>query len=407
MNWLQNGHGLNEIVSATPQRQNLADFQDSCVGPSTGSWTYKNDEGERGPYTVMRGTARSVNGVFVNMGKLLDQCQTFKDSTAFGVHQGDGEPPTQNPGAILGSNSVAPLTMAAAYAGIANGGMYCAPVAVDSVVSPTGKSLPGQPKTCSQALASDIDAAVGAAMEGVFTGGTASAAKPAGVAILGKTGTTDNSVQTWTVGSSTKVSTAVWIGNATGQVPTRSTRSGHSCVGSMVATLRNCVFRDTMTAVNAVYPGGTFPKAPAQYLTGTTKALPDVTGQTVNAATATLQGLGYSVTVNPTAVASAEPQGTVAQTDPAAGTRVSKGYSVTIYTSDGSLAKTVPNVNGQMLNQAIAAISAAGFTATPTTMCTQDSDPTHNNRVTSTNPAQGTSVPASTTITINYLKTNC
>jgi membrane peptidoglycan carboxypeptidase len=412
MNWLQHGHGLNEIVSATPTTWKQSSFKDRCE--PAGQWagppfSPKNDEaGERGPMTVMKGTAESVNAVFVNMGEQLDQCDTRDDAAAFGVHQGSGLPLQHNPAAIIGSNAVAPLTMAAAYAGIANGGMYCEATAVDSVVSPAGKKLAGQPKTCTQALASDIDAAVGVAMQGVFNSGTATQAKPKGVNILGKTGTTDNSSQTWTVGASTKVSTAVWIGNATGSAVTRATSSQRKCsAGSTVAVLRNCVFRDTMTAINAKYPGGSFPTAPAQYLTGTTKALPDVTGQSVTAATATLQGLGYSVTVNPTPVASAEPQGTVAQTDPGAGTRVSKGYQVTIYTSDGSQAKTVPNVNGEMLNQAKNDIASAGFTNPTTDVCTVDPDPTHNNRVTSTSPAQGTTAPPSTTITVNYLKTSC
>ncbi len=104
---------------------------------------------------MLTATAQSINGVFLNMGKQLDQCQTMKDAEAFGVHQGhelaNGTflPLQQQPSAILGTNSVAPLTMAAAYAGIANGGVFCA---ADrdrlSRDHPEGKTLPGQPKTC-------------------------------------------------------------------------------------------------------------------------------------------------------------------------------------------------------------------------------------------------------------------
>jgi membrane peptidoglycan carboxypeptidase len=407
MNWLQSGHGLNEIVDATPQVQNLSNFKDSCGGPYGGTWKYRNDEGERGPYTVSRGTAQSVNGVFVNMGKQLDQCTTYKDATAFGVHQGNGQPPTHNPGAILGSNSVAPLTMAAAYAGIANGGLFCAPVAIDSVVTPDGKKEAGQPKTCSQALDPAVDAAVGVAMQGPFNSGTASGAKPKGVTVLGKTGTTDGSVQTWTVGSTTKVSTAVWIGNATGQAPTRGTRSGRACsAGSTVAVLRNCVFRDTVATINGQYPGGAFPTAAANYLNGSATPLGDYTGQTVTSATAQLTALGFTVTVGP-AVASSQPTGTVASTNPGAGTRISKGYNIVISPSDGSLAKTMPNVVGENLNQAQHDISQSGFTSTPQTVCTVDVNPANNDKVTSTSPAGGASASPATAITIKYTKAIC
>ncbi len=405
MNWLQHGHGLNDVVDATPNPNlDLSDFKDRC---QPGGWggkygAYTNDENETGPYTVLAATAQSINGVFLNMGRQLDQCDTRDDAIAFGVHAGHtGLALQHQPSAILGTNSVAPLTMAAAYAGIANGGVFCEPIAIDSVTDPSGKSLPGQPKTCSVAIPSDIDAAVGYAMEGVFNGGTAAAARPTGVAILGKTGTTNGSVQTWTVGSSTKVSTAVWIGNATGNVATRATRPPKACpsVGNQVATLRNCVFKQTMTAINAVYPGGTFPAAPAQYLNGNTSPLPDFTGQTVASATAQLSALGFTVTVSPDQVQSAQPAGTVASTDPPAGTRVSSGYDITINVSDGSLAKTVPNVTGESFADAKTAIVTAGF-VTPAEVCQVTTDATTDGKVLSTDPVAGWTGPAATQIKV-------
>jgi membrane peptidoglycan carboxypeptidase len=408
MNWLQHGHGLNDVVDATPNPNlDLSQFKDRCQPGGYGGvyGKYTNDEGEKGPYTVMRATAQSINGVFLNMGKQLDQCDTRDNAIAFGVHTGSGQPLQHQPSAILGTNSVAPLTMAAAYAGIANGGVFCKPVAIDYIVSPSGKKMAGQPKSCSVALDPQIDAAVGYAMQGVFSGGTASAAKPAGVAILGKTGTTNNSWETWTVGSSTKVSTAVWVGNATGDVPTRGTRPPRACPGTanQVATLRNCVFKQTMTAINAQYPGGTFPAAPAQYLNGSTKPLPDFTGQTVTSATAQLSALGFSATVSTGGeVPSDEPEGTVASTDPPAGSHLSTGYDVTIYVSDGSLAKTVPGVEGESFSQAQSDIAAAGFTTPAVEGCAVVPLGSPDiGKAASTNPAANSTGPASTQITVN------
>jgi membrane peptidoglycan carboxypeptidase len=415
MNWLQNGHGLNDLVDATPNPNlDLAQFKDSCqAGGYGGTYgKYTNDEGEKGPFTVLRATAQSVNGVFLNMGKLLDQCQTMKDAQAFGVHQGrtdtsdpSGFLPLQHqPSAILGTNSVAPLTMAAAYAGIANGGVFCQPVAIDSVVSPEGQKLPGQAKSCSPALDPGIDAAVGVAMQGVFSGGTAGAARPGNAAVLGKTGTTNKSLETWTVGSTTRVSTAVWVGNATGQVPTRITRPPVHCPGTanQVATLRNCVFKHTMEAIDAdpTYTPGKFPAAPAQYLNGTTVALADYSGQTVTAATAQLQALGFDVNVESGEVPSAQPEGTVASTDPGPGGKYAPGFTINIYVSDGTQAKTVPNVSGDPFFAAQNAIAAAGFTTPAVQGCVVTADPSKVGKAISTNPQQGWKGPDTTKISV-------
>jgi membrane peptidoglycan carboxypeptidase len=333
------------------------------------------------------------------------------------VHQGhtdagspDGFLPLQHqPSAILGTNSVAPLTMAAAYAGIANGGVFCKPIAIDSIVSPEGKTLAGQTKDCSSALDPGIDAAVGVAMQGVFSGGTAGAAKPAGAAILGKTGTTNKSLETWTVGSSTRVSTAVWIGNATGQVPTRNTRPPVHCPGTanQVATLRNCVFKHTMEAIDAAYPPGKFPAAPAQYLNGTTVPLDDYSGQTVAAATAELQALGFDVNAEDGEVASAQPEGTVAYTDPGPGGKYAPGYTVNIYVSDGTLAKTVPHVVGEPWAQAKNEIQAAGF-VTPKEVCTVvPPGDMSAGKVTATDPVAGWQGPNTTIISVSVHQLTC
>ena len=58
---------------------------------------------------------------------------------------------------------------------------------------------------------------------------------------------------------------------------------------------------------------------------------------------------------------SALPLGAVTRTDPAAGSRVSRGFNVTLFTSDGSLATTMPQVVGSPLNKALKDLQAAGF----------------------------------------------
>ena len=77
--FLAAGHGLNEAFNAGKLEVNQAEFQDSCPTtpegpPWGGKYKYTNDSGENGSYTVMRGTAASVNAVFIQMAKAIDQC---------------------------------------------------------------------------------------------------------------------------------------------------------------------------------------------------------------------------------------------------------------------------------------------------------------------------------------------
>src|SRR5690606_8555936 len=156
--WLQNGHGLNEVVDGNARTLQQNRFLDSCGGPWGGPWKFRNDSGESGSWTVNRGTSPSVNGVFASMGLQLDQCSIAKTAASLGVHRTDNSPLITSPSAVLGTNEVSPLSMAAAYAGIAAGGKFCKPIILDSIVSPTGEQLPGQAQDCVQAVDPDVAA---------------------------------------------------------------------------------------------------------------------------------------------------------------------------------------------------------------------------------------------------------
>jgi beta-lactam-binding protein with PASTA domain len=159
-----------------------------------------------------------------------------------------------------------------------------------------------------------------------------------------------------------------------------------------------------MEAIDAAYPPGKFPPAPAQYLSGTTVALADYAGQTVTAATTQLQALGFDVNVVPGEYASAQPAGTVAVTDPGAGGKYAPGYLINIYVSDGTLSKTVPNVTGLPFPAAKGVIAAAGFTTDAVEGCVVTADPTKVGKAISTNPIEGWQGPAATKITVEIGK---
>jgi len=180
--------------------------------------------GEGGMQSVISATARSVNGAFASMAQKLDLCQIRDVAASMGAHRADGAELEPNPSSILGTNTIAPMTMAASVATIAANGVYCAPTAVDRIVNSAGEELPGQAAECTQAIEPNIAATAAYALERVFTNGTATSANPYDdIAIMGKTGTTDGSHQNWLIGSTTKVAIAVWVGNIEGNPAKRTT----------------------------------------------------------------------------------------------------------------------------------------------------------------------------------------
>ena len=85
--------------------------------------------------------------------------------------------------------------------------------------------------------------------------------------------------------------------------------------------------------------------------------VPEVVGLTSNQAGVELGRAGFEVTF--VDEASSAPAGTVLRTDPAEGTELPKGETVTVFTSNGRVG--VPNVVGQLRADAIAILDGAGF----------------------------------------------
>jgi membrane peptidoglycan carboxypeptidase len=199
-----------------------------------------------------------VNGAYFSMAQKLDQCEIRKTAEAFGVKRADGKPLTSYVSDVLGTNEVSPVRMAAAFAGIANKGVYCAPIAIDRIVGPDGAEVPVPASGCTEAVSPEVAATLATALQSVTRDGTGKASNPFdGIPVFGKTGTTDSEKDTWFVGSTTRLSTAVWVGNVTGDVSLRRSKVG----GIQADQLRHRVWKQYMTAANGVLPGEDFPEA--------------------------------------------------------------------------------------------------------------------------------------------------
>ena len=375
--WLKNGNSLGDFVDGRivtgedvdqdgePDPVKIWDvakeFRANC-GTVLGFWEV-NNSGDKtvNQISVAQAVVTSQNTAFAAMASKVDLCEIRDTAVDFGVHRADGTELLYVPATILGTNEIAPLTMAAAYAAIANNGIYCSPIAIDRVVIRKGGEELQVPETaCSQAVGPEIAAAMSHALRAVMTGGTGSAANPNdGTPLAGKTGTTDSRVHTWMTGYSSKVATATWVGNITGL----TTQSNKSVNGRQVSTIRHAVWRSIMTEVNSKYGGDPFPQADERFISSTMLTVPSITGFEIESAKTALISSGLNVSVIESQVPSSAPAGTIAYTLPAAGTSAVKGTIVKVYVSRGGQV-VVPRVAGMSIESATIALQELGFTVT-------------------------------------------
>ncbi|WP_298228070.1 transglycosylase domain-containing protein [Gryllotalpicola sp.] len=391
--WLKQGHSINDIIGApyTQHTYPQSEFHSSCPanvqGPDpAGIWQVGNDvAGEGGPLSILQATRQSVNTAFAQMATSLDLCNIRQDAIDLGVHlaypytfTNPPEPRTlrANPASVLGTNELAPLTLASAYGAVANSGVYCNSIFIDKVVDASGKSLPVPQPDCRQKLDKNIAAGVITALKTPLQGGgTGAAANPNdGVPIIGKTGTTDNASQVWLVSSTTKVAQATWVGNvqaryATGCTSDQIAKSTPGCTTPYYANTRYAPVNYTsaaqarlyaakviIAALNKDYGGAAFPAPTGSVLVSNNKPTPDLTGKTLDQAQAILKADGFDYTKGAD-VSSYQPAGTVAGTLPPAGTSLAAGSNVTVLVSRGDLVQ-LPNLVGMTVANATAAILA-------------------------------------------------
>jgi membrane peptidoglycan carboxypeptidase len=160
--------------------------------------------------SLVTGTTKSINVFFAALEQKVGLCNVVKTASYLGMTRADGKslfagdgkrfsdgtyalPPADDlPAFTLGVVNVAPLSMAAAYATAASGGIYCKPIAISKVTNADGQSLPVPSAGCHRALSSDVANAVSYILRGVLTNGTAaSVGGIPGYDSAGKTGTSN------------------------------------------------------------------------------------------------------------------------------------------------------------------------------------------------------------------------
>ena len=185
--------------------------------PCYGAKPVNNYAGEDfgGATDVNTAMARSVNVVFVDLG-----CQVgVRDVVPAANDAGVPDDATEAQGAVfLGGldRGVSPLTMAAAYATFASGGVYAEPYGIKAIRDSRGEIVYEHERKTHRAFSATEVGVLNGALQRVVGEGTGRAAG-IGRPVAGKTGTTEENADAWFVGYVPQVATAVWVGHEPAQ----------------------------------------------------------------------------------------------------------------------------------------------------------------------------------------------
>lgn len=273
------------------------------------AWAITNFAGEAiaPKMSIVDATADSVNTVYAQIVAEIGATSLDKMAKEMGIKPSELG---HNLSEVLGTDEVSPLEMAAAYATLAAGGEYHTPILITKVTTSTGKVLPLPVKPASRrVLSADQAAEETWILQQVVLRGTGVAAGDVGSEVAGKTGTTDNSANAWFIGYTPKITTAMWMGYASGFKPMNHFRGLKSVQGGDTPAQ---IWHDYMTAALAAEPkfdgdfptisglsGKTLPQPAAGtvvYPTTTTTAPPTTTTTTVPGATTTTTAPGATTT---------------------------------------------------------------------------------------------------------------
>ncbi|MDR6939367.1 membrane peptidoglycan carboxypeptidase [Arcanobacterium hippocoleae] len=377
--WIRTGHSPNQLVNTNPRRFTAKDFHISCAPEmNISTWEPQNSFNRRaGMQTVTENTVQSYNIGFLEMAGDLDLCNMTKLAGAMGAHQGTvgteknikglekldakvGKPlPVRpNPATIIGGDPVTPLSMANAAATFAAEGKACKPITFTEIKDKSGKVLSKQEPDCKQVLPEEAARTANLVMQHVVTRGGGSRAAIPGRNVAGKTGTSNDSTNTWFFGLTPNMGAAVWVGHLDAVKPMQNiTINGvyyRELFGEAIAAR---IFRKAGQGALKDKPVMRF-KAPRGRVLLHTQSeeekkreaeeearkkreaeeagqhkIPNVSGVEMNSAARILRERGYAVVA--AGVWSNAPKNTVVSTEPAAGTVLAPGGRITLNISAG------------------------------------------------------------------------
>ncbi len=194
-------------------------------------WRPRNDNKQfRGPIRVREGLIHSINLVSIRLLEAVGLSFGMDYLKHFGF---DTQKLPRNLTLALGSGTVTPLELVTGYAVLANGGFKVSPYVIDHIEDAQGKIIyQAQPKiACTeciengtpppthsnryapQTISSEIAFLITSALQDVINRGTGYGASILGRKdIGGKTGTTNEQVDTWFIGYNSDIVATTWVG---------------------------------------------------------------------------------------------------------------------------------------------------------------------------------------------------
>jgi len=371
----QPGSSFKPFVLATalssgqnPEKAYASGATKLAVGNQT--WSVSGHKSPTGTMRLRPATEQSVNSVYaqlvleVGAEKVVDTAKDLGITTSI-----DPVPAIALGGLTTG---VSPLEMANAYATLAAGGKRAKVLSISSVEGPDGKALRNNAPKSAQAIDSAVAFLTTDILKGVITKGTGKAAN-IGRPAAGKTGTTQEYRDAWFVGYTPDIATAVWVGYPDSQREMKSVHGKAVTGGSFPAQIWSRFMRaahkgiephpfeqpDGLTTAKVCSESGGsvtpfclkpisalvltdhLPQACELHTKPVEVELPSLVGLPKEDALAKLASLTLVASVVEQPVPGVAP-GIVAQQNPAAGTVVKSGSTVTLVVSAGTAADQAP-----------------------------------------------------------------
>ncbi len=243
---LEEGYSIKDSISASPAPRSLY----KKWGIKATTWP----SGCKGGYvTLAKATSSSNNCAFVRLQQVVGGDKVVDVARRLGISTIADEA-AEYPSLTLGGVSVRPLEMAAAYAAIANDGIYNAPHFVSKVTDREGRVLYEFKPSTTQAIPVEVARQATVALTGVVTGGTYAGGRlPNRQPAAGKTGTNETesggNTDVWFIGFTPQIATAVWIGDPSGLVDMKGGRvQGGTMAGRVWRSFMAPYLEDSETA---------------------------------------------------------------------------------------------------------------------------------------------------------------
>lgn len=222
---LENGYAPNSIIVDEPVELNM--------GKNMPAWQPKNYSGEfYGPTTLRVGVEKSRNAMTVKLAQELGIEKVMEVSKRFGIY----DKPERNFSIVLGSQETTLTNLTNAYAMLVNGGKRITPSIIERIQDNSGKIIYKRDKRpcpeCVVTNAQNPDEIMPpvlseerkiisdpiatfqlvSILEGVVQRGTGQKLLELDKVVAGKTGTTNDSFDSWFVGFTADLAIGVYVG---------------------------------------------------------------------------------------------------------------------------------------------------------------------------------------------------